>query len=820
MPQGAGRVSATAPSSPDKSSSTSTITSSMKKDCSSVPIDANKVNVARRLAATGVQPRGRALAQAIPEHKEIVERSVPWKIAKAWITPRGQRTAREFRFGDEVVEREWKVICVEQEQTRGRRDEDLVQVKFGVPWSVSEFFANAQALDHPFQYDEVDDEVALAIFEILTKGPRQCKMQRRHWLDRWTTRAEELQDKEYNLFSSISAEVASINWVKRPLTLYEMLVESKFPAAKLCLDLLSQGIPMFGPFPPTGVFPLRRHEASKSISEIAESTEQRRKQFLKSMRPSSSKECDVRVYEKTIEERDEGLCTGPFSEAELDKKYQHKWLPARRFGVPQKGDFRPCDDYSEFGQNSTSDTWETVDTDGVDAIVAVAKLWVSAVNSDGRVRVVLSNGRCLEGRLNSEFTSAETRQLLARLVDLAKAYKQLAKDPRQSALAMFAVWNPHKACPELFHPLACGFGGRNVVFGFNLFARALKWLLATQLWIPVTHFFDDFSQIEVAATAKDGADAMLEFLDLVGWRYKYAPEDLQPLAPVYKPLGVVVDLRRISQGVIEVSNTAKRCKDVCEEMDRLEAQGCVRDPELASLYGKLRFSDNQCLGRCGAPGLRKLKKLMNSGTKQVDREVRNVFKFWRESLNRYQPREVHVGRRAKPILLFTDASAEGVDFADVGSGAVIFDPVAGVFEFFAVKVSPGAVAAWRISDQKQIIGQAELHPIACAMATWPQHLRGRDCLVFVDNNSAKDAIIRGDSSHPVSAAFVDSVRLTAATLSCGVWFERVPSPSNIADWPSRGFLVPMLRAGAKRVPAVTPQGLTGVSECIEVDGET
>ena len=694
----------------------------------------------------------------------------------------------------------------------------MVKVKFGIPWSVSEFFAKALELGHPFQSDAVDDEVATSIFQILTGGPDWTRRKRRDWLERWRAKAEELLEEEEILLNTIDPQVAGFSRPKRPLLFHKMLIETGFPpqAADLCLEFLLRGIPMFGPFPATGIFPTRRHEATKSVAEVRKTGKAARKSLLASMRASASKECDKRVYEKTLQERDAGICAGPFTEAEITARFGEHWLLARRFGVPQKGDYRTVDDYSEYDQNATSDTWETVDTDGVDAIVAVAKCWVSSISPNGKVSIRLSTGEYLEGWLHPAFFGEQPLELLARLLDLAKAYKQLAKDPRQSELAMFAAWNPSARRAEIFDPYGCGFGPRNVVFGFNLFARALKFVLATGLMVPVTHFFDDFSHIEVAATMSDGSSAMLSLFDLVGWQYKDSPEELKAPASVYHPLGVVIDLSKVAEDFIEVGHTEAREQAVCKELGRLEAQGMVRQPEIDSLYGRLRFSDNQCLGRCGAPGLRMLKALVQGRPRSIDQEVRRMFNFWREYFRDRAPRKVYIGRRSKPVLLFTDAAADGDDFAQVGSGAVLYDPATACFEFFAAHVTERAVSAWREHGQKQVIGQGELHPIACALSTWADKLRDRDCIIFVDNNSAKDAIIRGDSSHPASRAFVDSVRTSAAALGCGMWLERVPSPSNVADWPSRGVLAPLLKAGAKRVGVVVPPELKYISEVTEM----
>ena len=63
----------------------------------------------------------------------------------------------------------------------------------------------------------------------------------------------------------------------------------------------------------------------------------------------------------------------------MDARNPHAWLAAKRFAVVQKGAVRPCDDYSAFGHSGTSSTDETIDTDGPDWIVGVAKLWARAL---------------------------------------------------------------------------------------------------------------------------------------------------------------------------------------------------------------------------------------------------------------------------------------------------------------------------------------------------------------------------------------------------------------------------------------------------------
>eukprot|EP00972_Heterocapsa_arctica_P020290 2994070-Heterocapsa_arctica.AAC.1 len=60
-------------------------------------------------------------------------------------------------------------------------------------------------------------------------------------------------------------------------------------------------------------------------------------------------------------------------------------------------------------------------------------------------------------------------------------------------------------------------------------------------------------------------------------------------------------------------------------------------------------------------------------------------------------------------------------------------------------------------------------------------LRGREVIHFVDNNSAKDALIKASSSHPASEAVVAKVWEQEVQEQVSSWYDRVPSPSNPAD---------------------------------------
>ena len=87
--------------------------------------------------------------------------------------------------------------------------------------------------------------------------------------------------------------------------------------------------------------------------------------------------------------------------------------------------------------------------------------------------------------------------------------------------------------------------------------------------------------------------------------------------------------------------------------------------------------------------------------------------------------------------------------------------------------------------KKQIIGQAEIYPALVAKRLWKDRLRHRCVNHFFDNDSARFALMRGNSPTETSAWMVHHFWRHEAESMSRSWLSRVPSVSNIGDAPSR-----------------------------------
>ena len=97
-----------------------------------------------------------------------------------------------------------------------------------------------------------------------------------------------------------------------------------------------------------------------------------------------------------------------------------------------------------------------------------------------------------------------------------------------------------------------------------------------------------------------------------------------------------------------------------------------------------------------------------------------------------------------------------------------------------------------------------------AQELWGDRFRGRRVLIFVDNDAARHALIKGASPAGPSALMVDAFWTREAELEAFSWVERVPSPSNPADGPSRLSFGGIVALGARVREAGVILGLGSV----------
>ena len=106
--------------------------------------------------------------------------------------------------------------------------------------------------------------------------------------------------------------------------------------------------------------------------------------------------------------------------------------------------------------------------------------------------------------------------------------------------------------------------------------------------------------------------------------------------------------------------------------------------------------------------------------------------------------------------------------------------------FFSFSLDDDHMGIIGADTKKTIIFEAELLALVVAFSVWRDYLTAMSVICFVDNNSARDVAISGNGRNFTANSLIDFLlKLEMATCTTP-WYTRIPTPSNIADNPSRG----------------------------------
>ena len=350
------------------------------------------------------------------------------------------------------------------------------------------------------------------------------------------------------------------------------------------------------------------------------------------------------------------------------------------------------------------------------------------------------------------------------------------------------------------------FGQTAAVYAFLRFSRAIAAIAMQSFGLLLVEFFDDFTQIEPQVTASSAQDAFEGLVKLLGWELSITEEKRKPFHHQFVSLGIEVDLSEVSSGWLALRNKPGRVAGIKEQVRELLArEPCLMGfRDALSLRGKFAYAEGQTFGRVLAPLARLLSAWAMVGRRRpVSEEMRQGLTFAVTHLEAAGPRQIGPRRHQPPVLVFTDGACED----ETSVGGVLFDGA--VVEYFGAIVTEETVASWKsTTEQLQVIGQAELFPVLLAKLTWAERLEGRRVIYFLDNESARLALVRAYS--PVLA----SLQIVMQCLSWDFahhsdsWYARVSSVANISDGPSRLSAVELQGLfGGCAVAPVFPSGL-------------
>ena len=690
-------------------------------------------------------------------------------------------------------------------------------VKFGVYRTPEEFMEQAKMLTHPFDQNYALDADSLkACFDILTKGKLEVMRHRLSQLKKYTDLAASLKADEAVVKSSMEPNVRKVVDKKQILLFKAMLEDAGYEDQDLIKDLM-EGFPLTGTLNYCPEFPPMLRPASIDQQELLSTAKWARHSLegkAKSRPRATTDEESLiakAIADITAEEVDpaKGWAIGPYSAQQLDDKYGiDSWVPSRRFGIRQSNKVRAVDDFSEFLVNASCSPTFKIDLGGVDELLGIAKAMLSAVSDDRTVSFNMPDGTKLHGVLHPSWTLEDARDLLGRCLDLQDAYKQLARKPSDSRFSIIAVFDEDAGTFVYYEAVALPFGACASVFGFNRMARALRKILSRLFSLVLTNFFDDFPQLELRQLQRSALLTAEGVLKTLGWSVSQKAGKRLDFDGEFTALGVIVDLRQAKHGKLVVKNKPSRIESLRVQVDEILAANSLSPVVAASLKGKFVYSSAQVFGRVGIVAVQALgqRERKGGGPSTLTESLAAVLSWMINFLQCSAPREINIADNVPPVILFTDGACEGELRDTVTSGAIIYDPLSQACEMIGFHVPDGFVKCWKSTGISQVIGQAEIFPVLVAKLTWANMIANRKLIIFVDNDSAKEALVRGYSPSVASFNLLITNAEVDVETRCLAWYTRVPSKSNPADDPSRmEFDRPRKFFGAKLVESVFPK---------------
>ena len=87
----------------------------------------------------------------------------------------------------------------------------------------------------------------------------------------------------------------------------------------------------------------------------------------------------------------------------------------------------------------------------------------------------------------------------------------------------------------------------------------------------------------------------------------------------------------------------------------------------------------------------------------------------------------------------------------------------------------------------------------CALHAWSDFLRDAQAMIYTDNDGVRDCLIACQTDSINGRPILNACLCPEFDLCGNFWYARVPTDSNIADWPSRNELEHLTRIHSERI---------------------
>ncbi|CAE8583271.1 unnamed protein product [Polarella glacialis] len=640
--------------------------------------------------------------------------------------------------------------------------------------------------------DSLDEGIATAIFDLLTKGPAEIARLRLERIEYWLGRRKELERKELKLHAALAPDIAKILKGKKMLLFEEMLKSIGYKDSTLVQEM-KLGFRVTGWATKSNVFNPGFRAPQLDVEELRSRSQSIRQLLEHKVKSSGDQALDEEIWKQTLEEEKCGWLDGPFTEQEMSAFFaSDNWLANRRFGILQNEVLRLIDDYTETLVNATFGARDKVKLPTTDETAMIAKVLLSSVDEFGNVSVQLASGVILSGKVHPSLMDESVRRaVVGRTLDLTKAYRQLAASLFDQWVTNIVVFCPVLNKPVYFRQRPLAFGSCASVWSFNRCSRAI-WALGVHIFqLLWSNFFDDYPHLDLQVLSISSRLTSTFLFDLLGWRHSVAEHKCLTFDPVFTALGVQFDFKQaVSGGSFAIGNKPGRVQKLITSMEEILASSRCTSSEASAIRGKLVYIESNAFGRLGrfAMGPIAQRSLALGGSaSSIGPDLDSALRWMISHVGCIKPRLVSASSVVEPpLLLFTDGALEGEHLDEATAGAFVFDRQSRRMEHFGLKVPRMLLEHWReLGGSSHVIAQVELLPVLLARIAWPELFLHRSVIVFIDNNSVLFNLVSGYGVAQASRPMLQHLAELDVRAPSRIWFTRVSSEANPADGPSR-----------------------------------
>ena len=326
--------------------------------------------------------------------------------------------------------------------------------------------------------------------------------------------------------------------------------------------------------------------------------------------------------------------------------------------------------------------------------------------------------------------------------------------------------------------------------------------------VPVTRFYDDHQVSEPSYARGSGQEAHFWFHEVLRFHFDLGKH--VGWAPLVVYTGVVTDWSCEGAGYATVGVTQRRRQRLVSIIRAALTAGLLTPTEAGKLRGKARWCVAPVFGRIGIAvvNLLRARQVCKSGDHSIDEELRQSLELLAVAVMALPNFVVRLKKQPlPPVVVLSDASWES---SHTWLGYLVCCPIHGCV--WAGQATPEWLLQLlrRHKERSTYIGQLEAlaaaAPYFSSVPSVQRALCGRNVMHYVDNQGACYALINGGAKDDDMNRCVFIAGMRQAVLGCNVWYDYVPSASNIADLPTRldDDTVRRLDSFASRVPFDLP----------------